>query len=616
MIHILPENIANQIAAGEVVERPASVVKELVENSIDAGATRITVESDQGGRILRVIDNGSGIPRQSLELAFKRFATSKLTRIDDIWNLSTMGFRGEALPSIASISKVEIISRTADSETAYQLTIQGGEVLSQFECTAPVGTSIKISELFFNTPARLKFMRTDNTELGYIQQLMTAFALGLPELSFKWFKNGKEIISTSGQGEVLTVMRQIYGKDIADSLFLFSNRDDFGVVSGALSYPHLVRRDRNRQFIFVNKRWIKDIAINKVIENLYADLVPKKHYPVMVLNLDVPQDIIDVNVHPTKKEVKFKSFKQISQLISKAIQQELSAYKIGTSENNYSQSFPSSFSAPNQESSIDTELAPFEKNQYPISNPVSLPSYSPAQTYSASPGEALNLQRDFNAPSQQLELNISSTSNDSSSRVEEFNKNKEPLKDIIPISQFGDNTYILAHYGNGLAIIDQHVAEERYYYEKFLKEKKVASQLLLMSVMFELDAIDISILNENRDVIETFGFEFDIFDENSIAVKAVPQYLRVSEVEIVIKDLLQDLRETETTKTHLERFNYLCKSMACHTAIRAGDVLSKEQIDIIVNNWKKTQNPYTCPHGRPILLKFTKHELDRRFLRI
>jgi DNA mismatch repair protein MutL len=605
-IQLLDATVANQIAAGEVVERPASVVKEMVENALDAGATRIQVEMDQGGRWLRISDDGSGIPSDSIELAFQRFATSKIHHYEDLWALSTMGFRGEALPSIASVAKVEVISRTAAHPTGTKLVIHGGQTLEASPSGGPVGTTLTVSELFYNTPARLKFMSSEMTEMGYIQQLMQTFALSHPEISFRVLKKGKEVLHTTGKSDLMGVVRQIFGRDLAESLYTVQQENPGGKLLGALSYPDYVRRDRNYQFLFINRRWVKVPAVTKTIDDLYADLVPKRNYPVAILALEVPPETVDVNVHPTKKEVKFRNFSRIAQLLRDAIQQALQRYHVQRTHFGLTppSSEPDTSSPPAGATSAlaytqadeDDDPPPFAIS--PVSEPTA--SYLPVDLRPVAPTQPYTpMLPTFSAPPP----------------VDRKAAEKEALQAIVPIGQVCDYTYIVAHYGSGMALIDQHVAQERHLYEKFIAEQKVLSQPLLIAAMVDIDAIDQGLLAEQAEVFTQSGFEWEPFGPNAIALRAIPHCLRLEDAAATFRDLLNELREHGIAKPHLERFNLMCKTLACHAAIRAGDVLSLEQMQEIVKQWAATQSPYTCPHGRPILLKFEKDEINRRFLR-
>lgn len=624
-IQILDAQVANQIAAGEVIERPASVVKELVENALDAGADFIQVEADDSGRWLRVVDNGSGIAAEDLELAFQRFATSKLQAYQDIWNLNTMGFRGEALPSIASVARIEILSRTAEVEIGQRRVLQGGQILESSAAGGPVGTSIQIEELFFNTPARLKFLSRENTELGHIQTLMQAFALGFPGTAFKWVKKGKTALQTSGNNDLMGAARQVFGKDLAASLFSIQHHHRGASVTGALSYPDTVRKDRNYQFFFINQRWVKVPALTRLLDDLYADLIPKRHYPVAILQIDLPPELVDVNVHPNKREVKFKNFSLIYQLMREAVNLALEQYDL---HRHHLIERPQIQSEPPVPAAAPEEIPPFatgsatESVQGPESptksalppSDTALPWRTPvavrepAQTYqwqSSAPSQLAPKEPEILplpgfAPSAEL------------SREE---REKELLQTILPVGQVCENTYIVGRFGRDLVLIDQHVAEERYLYERILEEQQIHKQTLLISVIVELTSEEQDLLDEHRELFDQAGFEYEPYGPETVAIRALPQALKLGEAEETFRKLLEDLKTLGTASSQTAPFKLMCKTVACHAAIRAGDPLSLEQMQEIVKNWAGTRNPYTCPHGRPILLKLSKDEINRRFLR-
>jgi len=611
-IQILEAQVANQIAAGEVVERPASVIKELVENAIDAGASLIQVEADEGGRSLRVIDNGSGIPPESLELAFQRFATSKLHQYADIWQLNTMGFRGEALPSIASVSKIEALSRTAEHEVAMRLVMHGGRVQESGPAGGPVGTRLQIDELFYNTPARLKFMSQENTELGYIQQLMQAFALGFPQIAFKWSKKGKLVLQTTGKNHLMDVVHQVFGKDLAGSLFSVSHQLRGAEVSGLLSYPDYVRRDRQHQYFFVNQRWVKVPALSKLLDDLYADLVPRRAYPVAILKLSLPSESVDINVHPTKREVKFKNFSLIYQLLREALAQSLERYDV---QREHFLSIPQPQTQPTPQQPIaqdaDSEQPPFARPAVrPLQSPLAEAS-SPYTSVTPPPPSESPPWAAPSTPPQVLALPGFEPQTQSSRNERE----QATLETIIPVGQVCENTYIIGHFGRDLVFIDQHVAEERYLYERMLEKGEIVKQALLVSVIVELDAEEQELVKTHSELFEQAGFELEAYGPEAIAIRSLPYCLRLSQAEETFDNLLKDLKNFGAAQAQTAAFKLVCKTVACHSAIRAGDPLSLEQMREIVANWARTRNPYTCPHGRPILLKMNKDEINRRFLR-
>lgn len=661
-IRILDPVVANQIAAGEVVERPASVIKELVENAIDAGATLIQVEADEGGRFLRVVDNGHGIPAESVGLAFQRFATSKLQAYEDIWQLGTMGFRGEALPSIASVARVEVLSRVEDQPLGQRLVIHGGDLIESSAAGGPVGTSLTIRELFYNTPARLKFMSSENTELGYIQQLLQAFALGFPQIGFRFSKKGKPVINTTGRTDLMGVVRQVFGKELASSLFAISHVYREARVEGVLSYPDYVRKDRNHQYFFVNQRWVKVPALTKILEDLYADLVPKRHYPVAILKLDLPPETVDVNVHPTKREVRFKNFSLVYQLLKEALAQALERYHperahltetpriapaavpAETADGSEAPPFaPGSPLAPEQPpfaraaEALAPPAAPFAASRPLPSQP---PKQAPHPSWGQAPASQSGLPLEdakpaYAAPArparptgplanqgqglrqpEALTLPGLSPLEQLAARGRDSQADEQSLLEtIVPVGQMCENTYIVGRFGRDMVLIDQHVAEERHLYEALIEKGELARQPLLVSVVVELDAIDRGLLETHPELFEAAGFEYEAYGPETIAIRALPHTLRYADAEVTFRALLADLRETGVADSQLESYKRICKTIACHSAIRAGDPLSLEQMREIVKNWAQTKNPYTCPHGRPILLKLSKDEINRRFLR-
>lgn len=637
-IRLLDPQVANQIAAGEVVERPVSVVKELVENALDAGATRIQVEADEGGRRIHILDNGHGIPPDSVKLAFQRFATSKLSRYEDIWQLNTMGFRGEALPSIASVSQIKIFTRLREQELGYEVSMRGGEVISEGAAGGPPGTRIELSELFFNTPARQKFLARESTELGHIQQVMQAFALAHPQVAFKWIKKGKLSLETQGQNDLMGAVQEVFGKDFAASLYSLSHESRGLKLEGALSYPDTVRKNKNHQFFFVNERWVKVPALSRILEDLHADLIPKRHYPVAVLKLTLPGESVDVNVHPTKKEVKFKNFSMIYQLLKEAMDHALAEYQL---DRQHFWDSPQMQKAPpqhsNQGESADA-LPPFSQPQGPAPG-YTAPGAGPVESFSTSTdapapteelppfapqdtGESL-APRAYSIGVQESAVAWKSSAPEvlnlpgfeSSAHLDREAREKEDIQRIIPIGQICENTYIVGLYGRDIALIDQHVAEERFLYENMLDSAEMVSQPLLVSVIIDVTEAQKSLAEEHRLSFEQAGFEFEAYGPDSLAIRALPQCMKIQEAEHSFRKILDDLQDWGTADVRTEAFKRMCKTVACHSAIRAGDPLTLEQMQEIVKNWSKTRNPYTCPHGRPILIKISKDEVNRRFLR-
>ncbi len=606
-IRILDPQVANQIAAGEVVERPASVIKELVENALDAGADRIEVEADHGVRFLRVVDNGKGIAPEEVPLAFQRFATSKLTDYEDVWQLNTMGFRGEALPSIASVSKVEVCSRTPQTDLGRKVILHGGHVQSESDAGAPVGTAITIQDLFYNTPARLKFMNQENTEYKHIGQLMEAFALSHPEVAFSWKKKDKVQLSTRGQSDLMGVVRQVFGKTFAASVFHVSHELRGARLEGVLSYPDAVRKNRNYQYFFVNQRWVKVPALSKILDDLYADLIPKRHYPVAILKLHLPPESVDINVHPSKREVKFKNFSLIYQLLKEALQNALSRYHLDREHVGLEAELPheappfaSTTEAPFAVEPSPSAPSPGEQPPWMTSPPPAIAEPRSRYTVEATPPPEVLRLPGVPEPTDHQRLDVQEA------RI---------LETIRPLAQVCENTYIVGSFGRDLVLIDQHVAEERYLYEDLIESESILQQPLLISVVLNVDEEEKDLLARYQEAFERAGFAYEDYGPDSIALRAVPHCLKLSEAEETFQDILEDLKTTGVADPQLKGFKLMCKTVACHSAVRAGDTLALSQMQKIVENWSRTRNPYTCPHGRPILLKLSKDEINRRFLR-
>ncbi len=658
-IRILDAQVANQIAAGEVVERPASVVKELVENAIDAGADFIQVEADEGGRFLRVVDNGSGIPAESLELAFQRFATSKLSQYSEIWSLNSMGFRGEALPSIASVSKLEVLSRTADREIAHKLILEGGYLQASSAAGGPVGTSLTLRDLFYNTPARLKFMSRESTEYTHIQQLMQAFALDFPQIAFTWIKRNKTVFSTSGQSDLMGVVRQLFGKEMAASLFSVRHEYRGAELEAALSYPDSVRKDRNYQFFFINQRWVKVPALNRVLDDLYSDMIPKRHHPVAILKLQLPAESIDINVHPAKREVKFKNFSLVYQLLKEALEQALNRYDVQRTHLIETPK-PQPLAPAESQASVQTDSlgsleseAPPPFLNSPFARPIQGKPFEPETSNSDStdlysqstngssassielptpvvealpPWQQSNRSAQAAEPLTSYQTQSSATALPSAPQIMELPGLETPqastkeqeqaiLHTIRPVGQVCENTYIVGHFGRDLVLIDQHVAEERYLYEKVLAAGEIVKQPLLISVVLDLNEAERELIELHGPIFDQAGIEFEAYGPTSIVIRTLPQCLKFSEAEVTVRELLEDLALMDTADPVITPFKLVCKTIACHAAIRAGDPLTLEQMQEMVKNWAATRYPYTCPHGRPVLLKLSKSEINRRFLR-
>jgi DNA mismatch repair protein MutL len=539
-IQILPSDLIDKIAAGEVVERPASVVKELVENSIDAGSRHISIEvKGAGKKLMAVADDGSGLTEEEIELALLRHSTSKLSSLEDLFNIQTLGFRGEALPSIASVSKMKI-ERNGSGK----------------------GVTVKVSDLFQNIPARLKFLKSDSTEVGHITDLVSRFILSHPEIAFKLTLDDREVFSSPGAGKLEEAALAVYGLDLTKDLLPVENE----MVKGLVSRPNISRVDRNLESFFVNGRYVKNFLLGRAVEDAYRTLIPLNRYPVAILFLAVPPAEVDVNVHPTKREVKFLKTQEVTGAVYHAVKEALSEIlEVGKKGEGYEASIEAGSKMSVQDSGY----------QLPISN-IHTGIHSPHPTSSV----------------QEMELVVSD------------------IQPLIPVYQHLD-TYIIATDGVDLALIDQHAAHERILFDRLqlnpMREKH--SQSLLIPENIEFTQQEALLLKENLDFLAGLGFEIEEFGGNSFLIRSVPQVITRVPPREVLSDILTELSDSALK----DKQTAILKLIACHGAVKAGDRLSVEEMNGLLRDLYKTINPLTCPHGRPTMVKLTQADLEKMF---
>ena len=565
----LSKHMINQIAAGEVIERPASVVKELVENSIDAGATKVSIDITNDCRDIRVADNGSGIHPEDILLAFSKHATSKISESEDLFDIHTLGFRGEALASIISIAKLSCTTRTKDFETGTKVHCENSEV-KQCETGCAVGTIMEIKDLFYNIPARLKFLKSSNTEFSYIQELVQSIALAHPECSLDLKRNGKQVLKTSGQNNLLQTIKEVYSSDVVKNLKEVLKTDKIAglKISGYISTPNFTRSSK-KYHMYINSRMVKCPVFQKAVDMVYKNLTANGKYPFIVLNLEISPSEVDVNVHPTKKEVRYKNPNQIFNFIYTAVQAGLSNY-VEKQANNYQEFKPEplkstniiDFSQERQAREKDIILEKDEDTVY-LSDVGMQKLEQTVQNYTE--------QRKFFA-------------------VEDAPQ--EPQDNII--GQY-KNTYILIEKEDGLEIVDQHIAEERYKYEKLLEEKEIVSQLLFVSDSIQVSSTDAQIIKENIKKFEKFGFGIEFLNDNELVFRKIPQILAKVDTKEILSDILENI---SGDISGLEE--QILKTTACKASVKAGQKLSTWQMQEIIKNWRTTKMPYTCPHGRNI----------------
>ncbi len=583
----LSKHLINQIAAGEVIERPASVVKELVENSVDAGATKISVEISNECRDIRVADNGSGIHPDDIMLAFSKHATSKIATDEDLFAIHTLGFRGEALSSIISIAKVTCTTRTKDFETGTKVKCENSEV-KQVETGCAVGTIMEIRDLFYNIPARLKFLKNSNTEFSYIQELVQSIAIVNPMISFELKRNGKTVLKTSGNNELKYALKEIFSSNVTDNLKEVLKTDNLSgmKISGYVSTPDFTRSSKKDYHIYINSRTVKCPVFQKAIDMAYKNLIAGGKYPFIVLNLEIPPADVDVNVHPTKKEVRYKNTNMVFNFIMTAIQAGLSNYV----EKDYSHSPLHNEQQPVFEDNSDERVVSFKPKTIDV-----FYNKSNDEVY-VSDKVFEKVQGDLEQPSEQKQIFVPV-------------KEKEPEPEENIVGQY-KNTYILVEKEDGLEIIDQHIAEERYIYEKLKSEKNIVSQLLFISDVLTVTPSEAELIKENKEKFEKFGYGIEFTGETELIFRKVPQLISKVNPKEILSDILENINGDID---NLEEKILITTS--CKASVKAGQKLSIWQMQEIIKKWRTTKMPYTCPHGRPICKFFPHKEIAAFFQR-
>jgi DNA mismatch repair protein MutL len=561
-IEVLAPDVVAKIAAGEVVERPASVVKELVENAIDAGSKQIRIEASHGGiKLIRVIDNGLGISSGEVALAFERHATSKVRGTADLESISTLGFRGEALPSIAAVSQVNITTRTSKDSTGTYLNLQGGKVIERGQKASPQGTSVTVQNLFQNVPARLKFLKSIPTESAHISDLVSQYSLAYPEIRFELAVDSKTVLQTPGNGNLRDVLVEVYGLKTAEAMIEVV--DSGSQVYGFVSPPSLTRSRRDSLSFFVNRRWVKSGLLTRATEEAYSGLLMTGKHPIAVLNISIPLSDIDVNVHPAKTEVRFRSEGEVFTLVQRAVRAALVA-----------------------EASVpDTKRAP---------RPIGL------STATAGLDRTAMQERLFNEPAP--------------AQVQHPHKvlpeSRLPILRII--GQLAV-TYIVAEGPDGMYLIDQHAAHERILFEQVMAQRArcaVEVQGTLEPVTIELSPRQESMLNRAQEALKSYGFAVEPFGGKTYLVRAAPALLGEGDIIRVVHEIIDMFSEEGDRAKGDEE---IAATIACHGAVRAGKVLNVEEMVRLVRDLEKAESPLTCPHGRPSMIRFSSSQLERDF---
>ena len=587
-IVLLPEDLINKIAAGEVIERPASVIKELVENSLDAGATKILVELEESGkRRIKIIDNGEGMSPEDAEKSILRHATSKIRSVDDLFSIKTLGFRGEALASIAAVSKLSLITKQKNVLEGFSLQIEGGNILSRNIVGTEQGTTLDVQDIFFNTPARKKFLKTDAVELKHCADVITHYALANPAVTFKLTHDNNILLHSPALNDSRSTIASIYGVQTAKELLEVKYQDDKIKINGFISKPYHVRNDKNQQVLFVNGRWIKNADVtNAVYEGYHSTLFVNKH-PVFVLHLQLNPETIDVNVHPQKQEIKIEQKEQVAAAVAVAVREALQSNKL----------MPTVDVNTEQQITFGTPISRKE-----VKASVKYPFEPSAQTVSAVEEAA--------AMYDSAEANVPVI-------IEQF-KSTELVHEKLPsMKLFGQvhKTYFLAETEGGLFYIDQHAAHERVMYESLLNQflhGKVEVQQLLQGEVLDVSVAEKILLEEKKEELKKLGFDLEYFGGNAFAVKTIPLVFGKVKISELLHDILSML---ENKKSILEKKEEILTRMACRAAVMAGDMVTIPQMEKILRELSKTELPYTCPHGRPTLMKVTIDELEKKFRR-
>lgn len=572
-IHILPEEVASQIAAGEVVERPSSVVKELIENALDAGADQITIMvRDAGKRLVEIVDNGSGIPFNELELAVHRHATSKLSQADDLFQVSTLGFRGEALASIGSVSYLTLSSRVGSEDLGGSIRVEGGEMAEVSKLGIPPGTTVRVEHLFFNVPARLKFLKTDRTEKRHINTMVSRYGMANPGVRFKLIQDDELIFQTSGSGNLQETIAAVYGINTAKQMVQVIYEDENIRLGGFISPPGLTRSNRGEMLFYVNRRPVQDPALSKAVTQAYHTLIMKGRYPITVLFLDLPPEKVDVNVHPTKAEVRFEDTGEVFRAVGRGVRRALLAHTPVSEISNLRGMNIWGGAAPDNRY--------LERGVDPAWRMLDFPQgeHLPGQ-----PDESGQISARMGGPILRLIGQVAAT-------------------------------YLIAEGPDGLYLIDQHAAHERILFEKMMANRgdSPPSQALLDSIVVDFSPASADLLNENLPILADLGFEVEEFGPGSFVIRAVPGLVGKSSPEALLRAAVEDLEVDETPlegKMEEKIIARVCK----RAAVKAGQVLSAAEQEQLLTDLESCRSPRTCPHGRPTMIHLSVDLLERKF---
>jgi len=623
IIHVLDEKTANKIAAGEVVERPSSVIKELTENALDAGATTVEIEIAAGGSsYMRVSDNGSGMSEEDAKKSIIRHGTSKISSIEDIFSITSLGFRGEAVPSIAAVSELVMTTRMNDTDLAFRMVLSGGSVKEEEHTGASVGTTMEVRNLFFNTPARKKFMKSERTESSKISDIITKLALTRPDVAFTFINNGRTVLQTGGTGDDLETIAAIYGAAVAKEVFPVTYENENFTIHGFVGKPSLLKSTRAWQTCIVNRRVIHNAVVFKAIENAYHAMLPKSGYPFALLYVETDPATIDVNVHPAKTEIKFADEQQmyravyhciITALMSREKPEQI-ATPVNLSTRQIEKAVPAkevenrqgsfTFSTPrdggfstevrkNNGGSLEHGYVPVQRQDKPYTPEPHVKAYAAGE------------ENPFSAVREELSESVKEHS------VIHFDGDEEVF---IPLGAVAD-CYIVAKKGEDLYIIDQHAAHERVRYDKFCKRtESMPSQQLLTAEFVEADSSDMQLFSEKEEIFRDLGYIYTEAGPTTLRMEAIPADLPTSHIADSLQEICHILHESPQTDKATLRHSSLAY-LSCHGAVKAGDTLNVREMKELLEALFHTETPYVCPHGRPIIVRFTPGELAKLFKR-
>jgi DNA mismatch repair protein MutL len=595
-IQLLPDLLINQIAAGEVIERPASALKELLENSLDAGATNIEVQLENGGiKMLRVRDNGKGIAKDELELSLMRHATSKITSLDDLQHVDSMGFRGEALASMAAVSQLTMTSRIASDTHAWKVEVIDGQLSKSIPASQPQGTSIELRDIYFNTPARRKFLKTESTEFAHCEETFKRIALSSSNVAFSLQRNGKTIWQLPKQTAAERI-NAILGEEFRHAAVSVERQAENLSLSGLAALPAYSKTNRGAQYFFVNGRFVRDKVASHALRQAYQDILHHQRHSAFVLFLELPPKQVDVNVHPAKSEVRFRESQSIHQFIFHTLQQALAVPVNGQDTQSTKLQHAPSFTPTQQSMRLGAAEREAAYRLWEVQT--NSTNHSPPP---------LNMGGNIPDPGKRELSGVDFSSTDS--------QDDRPLG--FALAQLS-GVYILAQNSQGLIVVDMHAAHERIVYEKLktsLDDEQIATQPLLIPVSFYAETLDVSTVETEQDALQKLGFDITPLSPTTLAVRAMPVMLKQSEAEVIARDVINELREFGSSRAMTERRDELLASLACHGAVRANRILTVTEMNALLREMEQTERSGQCNHGRPTWFQLSMRELDKMFMR-